>query len=226
MAESRTWVIGDVHGCANELADLLRACGVDDRDRVVFVGDLVGKGPFSDKVVQIARDLGADAVMGNHDVRCVQWWRNQQRGIKAEPEPAHAHACHSLTDEDWQWLSRRPFVLPLPREHAIVVHAGLVPGIPLDEQDPKHMSTMRSLRDDGSPSKRIEDGIPWASAWPGPELVIFGHDAVRGLQQYPHALGLDTGCVYGGALTACALPSRRLISVPAQRDWCPVRESA
>ena len=77
------------------------------------------------------------------------------------------------------------------------------------------MLTIRSIKADGTPSKRV-DGEPWASLWPGPELVVFGHDAVRGLQMYEHAVGLDTGCVYGGRLSGYLLPERRLVQVDAR----------
>jgi len=99
-----------------------------------------------------------------------------------------------------------------------VVHAGAVAGVPLEKQDREHLLTLRSIRDDGTPSKRVE-GTPWAKLWQGPERLVFGHDAVRGLQQYRFATGLDTGCVYGGRLTALILPEQRLVSVPARRAY-------
>lgn len=58
------------------------------------------------------------------------------------------------------------------------------------------------------------DGLPWASVWTGPHFIVFGHDAVRGLQAYPYALGLDTGCVYGRQLSAVRWPSKKMVSVP------------
>ena len=103
---------------------------------------------------------------------------------------------------------------------AFVVHAGLAPDVPLRDQDPANLMNMRSIRADGSISKRIE-GDPWGAHWSGPELVIYGHDAMRGLQRHPHALGLDTGCCYGGTLTGALLEDGEIevIEVPAERVW-------
>ena len=94
----------------------------------------------------------------------------------------------------------------------MVVHGGLVPGIPLEQQTRDHLLNLRSITAEGRPSKRI-DGAPWASLWQGPEHVVFGHDAVRGLQRHPFATGLDTGCVYGRELTALVLPAGEIVSV-------------
>jgi hypothetical protein len=106
----------------------------------------------------------------------------------------------------------------------VVVHGGLVPGVPFDKQEKDTVINMRSFDVEGKPSKRIEGGVPWASRWPGPLHAVFGHDAVRGLQQWPHATGLDTGCVYGKKLTALVLPDKRLVSVPARQAWTPIED--
>jgi diadenosine tetraphosphatase ApaH/serine/threonine PP2A family protein phosphatase len=215
---ARALVIGDVHGCSAELEALLAV--VHDAEReVVFVGDLVAKGPDSRGVVRRARELGARAVMGNHDLKVIRAAMALRRGETPEASAGHRRAAESLGDEDVDWLAALPYALRLEEHGAIVVHAGLVPGVALGEQSERDLVTMRSVTKKGEASSRIEDGVPWASLWKGPELVLFGHDAVRGLQEHPHAIGLDTGCVYGGRLTGLLLPERELVSVPAERAW-------
>ena len=81
----------------------------------------------------------------------------------------------------------------------------MVAGVPVEKQEREHLIAMRSITADGRPSKRIE-GTPWAALWTGPEHAVFGHDAIRALQQHALATGLDTGCVYGRELTACGCP--------------------
>ncbi len=204
-----TVVVGDVHGCLDELRELIAACGV--AGRLVLAGDLVAKGPDSQGVLQLARESGALAVLGNHDAHALK------ARAQGTSKPERQQLLNTLTPPDWAYLEALPLFIRLDAGN-VVVHAGAVPGIPFEQQSREHLIAMRSIRDDGTPSKRIE-GRPWAAVWNGPEQIVFGHDAVRGLQQYPFATGLDTGCVYGGRLTAIVLPERRLVSVPARRAY-------
>jgi hypothetical protein len=225
----RTILIGDVHGCLDELLALLARCGRSSEDRIVLVGDLVAKGPDSAGVVQWARESGAEAVLGNHDAHIVH---ARQAGDDARPK--HAQVADTLTAADIAWLAARPLWLRLedggapaapkgkPPVAYAAVHGGAVAGVPLERQERDHLLNMRSVDDDGRPSKRIE-GRPWAALWRGPEHIVFGHDAVRGLQRHPFATGLDTGCVYGRELTALVLPSATLVSVPARRAYAVVK---
>jgi len=234
---SRTVIVGDVHGCLDELRDLFRACSVNwGADRVILVGDLVAKGPDSQGVVQLVRERRVEAVLGNHDVKVLSYApdatrpkvkdgdrHNDKDGAKSREKSElvrnHALVARSLGPDDWSTLGRLPLYLELPDLNTVVVHAGLVVGLPLPLQPRDLVTNMRSIRPDGQPSKRVDAGVPWASTWPGPRHVVFGHDAVRGLQRHPFATGLDTGCVYGGSLSALILPERRLVSVPARRSY-------
>ncbi|HEY6475151.1 MAG TPA: metallophosphoesterase [Polyangia bacterium] len=215
----RTLIVGDVHGCLDELLALLAHAGRTPRDRVVLVGDLVAKGPNSAGVVRWARESGADAVLGNHDAHVL-------RAVRGDTKvgPAHRAVAETLGTADIAWLELRPLWLRLDDAAEgpyVVVHGGLVPGIALEQQTRDNLLNLRSITAEGEPSKRI-DGAPWATLWRGPDQVVFGHDAVRGLQRHPFATGLDTGCVYGRQLTALVLPAGELVSVPASRAYAPM----
>jgi diadenosine tetraphosphatase ApaH/serine/threonine PP2A family protein phosphatase len=216
----RTLFIGDVHGCAEELDALLEKCAWRPEDRVVLVGDLVAKGPDSAGVVRRAREGGMLAVRGNHDAHVLRWRAGQSpAGRKLKPE--HEQVLDTLSPEDWRYLEEQPLYRRFPELNVVVVHGGLVPGVRLEEQEADLLLNLRSLKADGTPSKKVDAGVAWASRWPGPERVIFGHDAIRGLQRHPYAVGLDTGCVYGGRLTAYLLPEGTFCSVPAKRAYMP-----
>ncbi len=222
---TRTLVVGDVHGCLHELERLLERAALASGDRIVMVGDLVAKGPDSLGVLRCLEHIGAESVLGNHDAHLLRCHRAMLRGESLSNfSDVVKKLERKLRDDDWAWLEALPLTIELPAHHAIVVHAGLVPGSSLHEQNPEDLLTMRSIRPDGTASKRIEEGVPWASLWTGPMHVYFGHDAVRGLQRYPFATGLDTGCVYGGRLTGCLWPSDSadeptLVSIKAKRAY-------
>lgn len=182
----------------------------------MFVGDLVAKGPDSRGVLAMVRSLRARAVRGNHDHAVLRWHDVVTRGVAPARGPHHLGVARELTAEDWAVLQDLPLYLTLAEQGIVVVHAGLVPGVALDAQEPDHLMNMRTLRADGSASRRAEDGVLWATRWHGPELVVFGHHATAGLQRHSHAVGLDSGCVYGGKLSAYVWPEDRVVSVPAR----------
>jgi len=217
----RTIFIGDVHGCVHELDDLLDSCAYTAGDQVVLVGDLVAKGPDSLAVLRLAQRLQALGVRGNHD-NAVLRWRDAAAMAAPERAPHHFLVAKQLDADAWALLEGLPLYLRVPAHNVLVVHGGLVPGLPLEQQDPDMLMNMRTLRSDGTGSRRPDDGPLWGSRWKGPELAIFGHHAVAGLQRHPKAIGLDTGCVYGGRLTAYVLPDDRVVSVPARHVYANV----
>jgi hypothetical protein len=107
----------------------------------------------------------------------------------------------------------------LKDHNIIVVHAGLNPKLEIVNQDHIHMTHMRNIDDAGMPAELETVGVPWASLWKGPQKVIFGHDAKRGVQMYPFAIGLDTGCCYGSELTAVVLPEYHFVTVKAKQEY-------
>jgi diadenosine tetraphosphatase ApaH/serine/threonine PP2A family protein phosphatase len=217
---ARHLIIGDIHGCLAEFERLLRLAELGPDDVIISVGDLVAKGPDSQGVVALARERKVLSVRGNHDEAVLRHRGATLAGNEPPPlKRAHRAVVESLKEEDWQYLAATPLWLRLPAFGVLVVHAGMVPGVSVEQQKPEDLLTMRAVKPDGSASSKLEEGPRWASLWQGPERVIFGHDAVSGLQIERFATGLDTGCVYGGALTAVLLPERRIVSVDAQRAY-------
>jgi len=208
----RTLYVGDVHGCAAELSLLLERAAAD---RVVLVGDLFTKGPDPLGVWRLVREVDAECVLGNHDDFVLRRWS------KRSP-PEVVRALRELAPEIKPWLEGLP--LMIREEGRIVIHAGVHPLDGPDGTSREQATRMRRWPDD----KNLDNPFWYDAGWAGPEVVIFGHDAARGLVRRERegrlvALGLDTGCVYGGKLTGWIAEEDQLLQIPAARVYRPVR---
>ena len=224
----RVLFVGDVHGCFDELKELYNKCTQPGKDTVVvYVGDLVFKGPKTLEVIRFARETGSFSVRGNHEQSILTEILHKRRN---EPVRDKRKFVYDLTQEDEEFLENLPFTISIPSLNVLVVHGGLLPGLPLENQDPLGMIFIRNYHPEKfQGTSKIEDGFPWASMWNGPQHVVFGHDARRGLQQYAHATGIDSGCVYGNYLTGILVEdgvwdNRKLIQVKA-KDKYTLKES-
>jgi hypothetical protein len=226
---SRTLFIGDVHSCADELSDLLDRAAFVSGDRVLFTGDLLSRGPKPHEVMKLYRQLGARAPVGNHEQRLIDAHRARARGEKGPKLSAsHQTIVDELSPEDWLLLEALPLFVDVPEHGVVIAHAGIDPKLPLDQQDPWIVTHVRSVDADGKPSEKW--GTPWGKSYAGPTHIVFGHNAQKAPQLHPFATGLDTGCVYGGRLTAMILPDGAappsvaergdsLIFVPARAEY-------
>jgi hypothetical protein len=198
--------IGDVHGCLGPLKALLEACEFRPGVDVLHpVGDLVNKGPDSAGVVRLMIEHGALPVIGNHDLDWLAKGRLQ-----------------ALDEALYAWLRAQPAVRVF--EDVILVHAGLHPKWTvadlehLDEDDITFATNVRYCSPDGlmppfdwpPPSSPFE---PWDHWYRGDRRVVFGHWARRGLDVGPRAIGLDSGSVYGGSLSAWIAEEDRIVQV-------------
>ena len=235
----RTIVVGDVHGCLEELDELLRLVELRPGfDRLVFVGDLLDRGPDPVGVVRRARALGASSVLGNHEDKHLRWARHESWSRRdpthrnpLRPFPPERLAQHErLSSDDLAWIAGLPTVLRLDGGWA-VVHGGLSPRRRLEGQLRHEVLRLRLVGEDGHVAARprgpLPPGLaPWATRWPGPESVIYGHH-VHGLDEPRvdepapgvRCVGLDTGCCYGGRLSALILPAEEIVSVTAHAAY-------
>ena len=202
--------MGDVHGCAAELAQLLADA---EASRVVLVGDLFTKGPDPAAVWRLIQERGLLAVMGNHDARLLEQGDEDERVVRTR---------RLLDQEDpgWRdWLSARP--LHMEAAGYTVVHAGVHPSGELGETRRSDFLTLRRWPDEKPSDPR------WHEVYRGTRKVIFGHDARGGLvrvlrEGVPWLVGLDTGCVYGKQLTGWMPEQDVYLTVDAARSYCAV----
>lgn len=234
---ARRIFIGDVQGCRAELEGLLEAVRYDPAtDRLLPVGDLVNRGPDSLGVLRLARQLGAETVLGNHELHLLQVAAGL-RGARAQDTFADVLDAEER-GELLAWLAAQPFLRVHP--DAYQIHAGLHPrwrdpAAELAGADPLHPSPAARFavrarytdaegnlpeRDDAPPGGPY---VPWHALYRpeqhGGRTVVFGHWAMQGLLVRPHLRGLDTGCVWGKELTAWVAEEDRIVSVPARRAY-------
>ena len=215
MNSSRTIIIGDVHGCLEELEALLdKVHHRPGKDRLIFTGDLINKGPHSFEVLQRTHSLSAEVVMGNHEWKFLKYLKGGSpfsQGFEELKEQMGGHLNR------WQeWLGRLPGYIEA--KQFLVVHGGLVPA-----QHPSQtpISILCRIRTWDGEGKDLNNPThpSWFELYDRPKLVVFGHWAQRGLVQRSNAIGLDTGCVYGNRLTAVVLPEKTLCQVPAKKIY-------
>jgi diadenosine tetraphosphatase ApaH/serine/threonine PP2A family protein phosphatase len=246
-------VIGDVHGCYDEMM-LLYEKAVRENDGILFhyvilVGDICNKGPQSMAVIRHVRENHPRwiSIRGNHENSVLQaalqlpdaaLLQGKYNWLVMGDEKSIGGIPLHFSDDDLVWMANLPYTIRIPGDvlgssyDTIVVHAGLIPGLSLEQMDIQTFVVLRDLpscRENHTTQQfptqeQVVPTVPWASLWKSPEQIIFGHDAKRGLQEYEYATGIDTGCVYGKKLTGMILPQRKIVHINALKQYVPIKE--
>jgi diadenosine tetraphosphatase ApaH/serine/threonine PP2A family protein phosphatase len=209
----RTIIIGDIHGCFDELTDLLELLKLRADDRVVAVGDLIVKGDKNREVLDLfIDDERFSSVIGNHDRALRQRWRGEPNRLTKEQQKTAAEL--EINRERYaDYLKSLPYMIDLGSH--LVVHAGVRPGVRLKHQMASDLTEIRTMGANPASKK----GVPWYAVYRGRKIVLFGHWPVKQPIRRPRAIGLDTGCAYGGHLTAFIVEANQLVSVPSRRAY-------
>ena len=236
-------IIGDVHGCCTELEALLVQLGYrisgekvepPPGRKAVFVGDLVDRGPNAPGVLALVMRMvesgAALCVPGNHDARLVR----ALQGRKVQRTHGLAETLTQLDDETAGFRKKvETFLGGLVSHYVldggalVVAHAGMK-----EEMAGRASGAVRSFALYGDPTgEKDEFGLPvrrdWAAEYRGRARVVYGHTPVAQPEWVNNAINIDTGCVFGGALTALRYPELELVSVPAKAQYAePVRPLA
>lgn len=249
--------VGDVHGCREELEHLLKKANFDKKhDHLVLTGDMIAKGPDSPGVISLAEKLGASCVRGNwEDKVLLSIAESEAPHLDTLPGPdespdrktdfldetSHSHGDYKLrklaksfSKHQIAFLQQCPVILrignvPNLGEFA-VVHAGLVPNMPLENQDPFNVMNMRTINLKTRIPSSKHDGTPWEKFWNHEQKkksehdrlsVVYGHNRKRGLNLQEFTFGLDSGCVNGDRLTALVVDHKgktEIVQVKCHRE--------
>ncbi len=242
--------IGDVHGCCDELQELLAKLGYDPAPvetpgpgwsninythptgrTAVFVGDLVDRGPRVVDTLSLVRNMVASGaalcVPGNHDVKLLRKLRGKNvqlthglaqtmAEIDAIPAAERDPFCRELAD----FLDGLVSHYVLDQGKVVVAHAGMK-----QEMQGRGSGAVREFALYGETTGETDEfGLPirhnWAAEYRGEALVVYGHTPVPRPEWLNKTINIDTGCVFGGALTALRYPEQELVSVPARQTYC------
>lgn len=222
-SDDKLFAIGDVHGCADELRELLEQLPLDPECTVVFLGDYIDRGDQSREVVDQVLELQSRCkvvpLIGNHEMMLLEFLdgsdpRKVARfiyngGSATLASYADEHGQYAIPDSHLEFFAGLSFFHQT--EEFFFVHAG-VPDIALDRIDPdEHGETMIWVR-----GPFLQSAFEWG------RRIVHGHTPVSGVDIQPRRINLDTACVYDYALSAMAFPSLRTYSVPRKKRIEPL----
>lgn len=237
-------IIGDIHGCFSELTLLLQNLGYQIAKeeggffkvtppigrKAIFLGDLVDRGPNTPDVVQLVMDMVEDGaaycVPGNHDLKLLKKLLG-----------ANVQTTHGMQDSLDQLLNKEPHFVErlinfmknltvhyvLDEGNLVVAHAGMK-----EEFQGGDSGKVKAFAIYGTTTGKLDsNGFPvreqWAEEYQGKALVVYGHTPTIDANWVNNTINIDTGCVFGGKLTAFRYPERELLSVPAACKYAESR---
>lgn len=206
----RTFVIGDIHGCYDELMALIAKVGLSDTDRLIALGDIVDRGNQSKEVYEYLKNRpNCIVLMGNHE-------RKHQKGILSYAQEIVKVQFGPDYEAFLTWLDS--LVYYYETGEAIIVHTFFEHDISLQQQ--KEEVLCGATSGDRYLSKKYPEDKFWTDFYTGEKPVIYGHHVVGDLPKiHNNTYGIDTGACHGGYLTAIELPGFILHQVQAKKDY-------
>ena len=219
MTTARTIVVGDIHGCFDELQKLLSRIHFTDRDELISIGDLVDRGPNPKEVLSFFMNTpNARAIMGNHEDKHI-------RIFDGELDPSYSQEiCKVQLGAFYEEAIRymRSLPLYLKRGNYWLVHAGLLPNLHPKDQP---RNTLLRGRMPWMKSSYDKSFGGWWKHYTGATPVVYGHTVFHDVHIENNTFGLDTGVCHGQRLSAMILEDKTFVQVESSQDhWKKLRE--
>lgn len=205
----RLIIYGDIHGCYNEFISLRKQINIGDCDTEICVGDIITKGKKSIDVLRYVNNNNIKSVLGNHEDKIIRYLKHQ-KSLKKNPivlNQDEQNIVNELNSSDIDYLNNMPLFIKL--NNITIVHGGLSNRDNLEKLSNNTKSKILRIRylDKNnnfiSYGKEDSQSIFWADIYDGNQgFVVYGHQKFNEIKTNKYALGIDTGCAYGGKLTA------------------------
>lgn len=217
----RLFLISDIHGCFDELEELLQISGAHKHlDKCVALGDMINKGPRSAAVIKWAMKNKVTCLMGNHELRFLDYVDNpKKRDRKHKGFDKIIERLDDKLPKAIEWMRSLPLYIEM--DDLILVHAWVEPDLPISKQKPEVLTNIRTWDHEGGNFKNPV-GTPWHHFYTGKKPIVYGHFARQGYLENKNTICIDTGCCYGKQLTGMWWPSRKLFQVKAREEYCPI----
>jgi serine/threonine protein phosphatase 1 len=216
----QTLVIGDIHGCYDELQSLLDKAGLTDTDAIISIGDCIDRGPETPEVLRFFREhSNAKLIMGNHERKHIRASRHEVK--LARSQQISKIQFGTAYSDALAFMGGLPIYLDLPE--AILTHGYFEPGISCEQQNPAVLCGTMG----GEKYLQTHYDQPWYEMYDRDKPIIVGHknytDTDQPFVYQNRVFGLDTSCVTGKALTGLLLPAFKFVSVPSRGNhWMHV----
>lgn len=232
----KTVLISDSHGCIDELNDLFIKIDYKNSN-IIMLGDLLDRGPDSVGVVKRCRELGIRSVLGNHDHKFIKWYNS--RGSRSDVYDKKDY-YDQFNEDDINYIFQMQPYIELPQFNTVIVHAGIKPGIAISKQSKTDLMYLRYTDVDRNQIslKKISKagGIEnagakfWTEFGPFDHNIIYGHQVhslenirIDSFDNGTACYGIDTGCCFGGRLTAFIVETKEVVQVQAKETYCEVK---
>ena len=237
-------VIGDIHGCIDELHKLFSALGYHKKHRIfihpggripVFLGDITDRGPDSLAVIKLVYEMvvihrKAKYVPGNHCNKLYRYFLgnkvHESHGLEttiAEYKTLPEDKQKLISDKFMELYEQAPLYLMLPEVNTIVAHAGIKASY-IGRTDKK----VKTFVLYGDITGKFDKGgrpirLDWAKHYRGGPFIVYGHTPVMKPRKMNNTINIDTGCVFGNKLTAFSMPEEKTTSIPSKQPFVPAK---
>ena len=245
----RKIIIGDIHGCIDELKALINQLELNPNDRLFFIGDLINKGPDSVGVVQylyaLSKTYSISLILGNHEEKFLRYMQHKQTNSKAlatmKITPDFELLAQNLKTDEIDFLKQSYYTFNIKEQNILLLHGGITGNCILNLSTNYQYQTHTSKQFKGldlitktrhldisgkfvSLGQENEHTQFWAETYDGKYgKVIFGHNTfMQSMPKYfQNAIGIDMGCVYGQHLLALIISNNKIeyISIPAKNKY-------